>query len=125
MTYQASHNPTRTAADVKAEADRVLDDINNIKGQIERAKVRRIETGAFADPAWYQRAKHALRYKQAAHQKLLLEYGMQRKAERAQKSWVFEEAFIDVARQILPEAVYKDILSRTFAAVNGAQADAA
>lgn len=77
-----------------------------IREQVETAKTESIYTGRYADRLWWQRAHTALRAKgrQICHINTLLG---SMKHERHQK---LEFAFIDVAREKLPDDEFNEIL---------------
>lgn len=45
-------------------------EIADIKAQLETAQAHRIETGEYANPDWFRRAKAALRFRGVEHQRL-------------------------------------------------------
>lgn len=59
-----------------------LTGINDIKDQLDRAKTRRITTGEFTDPDWFQRANSALRGKGRILQDIQRELGEVNRALR-------------------------------------------
>lgn len=54
-----------------ARQDEVEREIAEIKAQLEIAMAHRRETGEYADAVWFAKARAALRYRGAEHQKLL------------------------------------------------------
>jgi hypothetical protein len=60
-----------TLEEMIARQDEVELEIADIKGQLEAAVARRRETGEYADPVWFAKARAALRYRGAEHQQLL------------------------------------------------------
>jgi len=77
-----------------------------IDAQIRAAKAGQIETGIFANPAWFSKASNALKFKrfqihtlQTARKKL--------KGEMHQgQTLTFERAFVIVAKRLLQEETY-------------------
>lgn len=77
----------------------LVNEIADIKGQIELATAKRFNDGVYADPDWFARAKYALRKKQAQHQATLAAKGRRRRA-----GWGAQEIalrFVALARQRL------------------------
>jgi hypothetical protein len=54
-----------------ARQDEVEREIAEIKAQLEIAVAHHQATGEYADPVWFAKARAALRYRGAEHQKLL------------------------------------------------------
>lgn len=54
-----------------ARQDEVEREIAEIKAQLEIAVAHYQATGEYADPVWFAKARAALRYRGAEHQKLL------------------------------------------------------
>jgi hypothetical protein len=77
----------------------LLEDIANIKSQIERA-------GANPDPEWLRKANFALRMKSAQQQRIQF-YISQRKRDQTAE---LNRRFVNVAKEILEESLFQEIL---------------
>jgi len=53
------------------QQDDLEQSISEIKAQLEAAVARQKDTGEYADPVWFAKAKAALRFKGAEHQRLM------------------------------------------------------
>jgi len=110
MTFDFS---SMSDSDLSHRLEKVLAELAMIKDQVECAKVRRIETGEYADPDWYRRANTALRHKGREHQALLMESGKRRRTGNqrvaAASASSKDRVFIRVALRRLSREVFEEI----------------
>lgn len=76
---------------------RLMDEMDDIQSQLDRAKARAAETGEYADSDWFRRAEFARKRRGRAVQKIDL--ALSRKKQVTHRS--FEAAFLDAARSVL------------------------
>ncbi len=88
-------------------------DINSIKSQVERARVNLIKRGEYADPDWYQRALTACKIKQNQVQRIQIELGKRKRNQTGK----FENAFIDLARQLLHQDTFDLLMDQARSSV--------
>lgn len=93
---------------MEQEAQEILYEIADIKGQIAAAKAQSIN-GNYSDPVWFAKANSALRYKQARHQELLRVLAAKRREKNAYKARAFEAAFITAARHVLDKETFASV----------------
>lgn len=118
-------------SELSSRTERILADLVVIKDKIEAAKVRRIETGEYADPDWYRRANTALRHKGREHQMLLKEAGRRRRSgslphqrAAAESNVSKDRVFIRVALNRLRREVFEEIAREAEAAFAAGGGDA-
>lgn len=106
--------------DSQETCDRLLEDIANIKDQIDRASAKARQTGDYSDNDWFHSAKRALRHKQAEHQRTLREAAELRRCLKALKQVsgdpagrTFERQFMIEAKAVLSGELYGAIIART------------
>jgi ribosomal protein L29 len=97
---------------IEAEMMQVCEDIASIKGQIEHAQARRVETGIWTNPMWFAKANSALRRKNAEREARQCELGKVNRRIKELKAKAFDARFIDVARRVLTKEQYIAILSQ-------------
>lgn len=100
---------------IEEETMLVLDEIADIKGQIEAAKARAREFGEYADAIWMAKANSALRYKQNRHQELLRLGAAERRKAKAANSYTLQNAFMDAARRLLDQETFAEIMDEAHA----------
>ena len=100
---------TLSLDDLEDLREQLLDEIHDIKGQIEKAKSKAASAGEFADRDWYHKANHASRNKSRQYQKVVREISNRKKAERARSNNSPEKVFIQVAKRRLDEEVFADM----------------
>lgn len=95
--------------------------IIELKKQIDDAMTKQIETGVYADRAWFSRVKDRLRVRQHQAQRVQTLIGVKGKQERAerlaqsQQSGVtdrdrrFFKTFMRLAKERMGEEAYKDL----------------
>jgi hypothetical protein len=102
------------------EIFRLLEDMAQIKEQIARAKGNAAERGDYSDADWFHSANRALKHKQIEHQKLMARQSALKRAAKDQRikesnrqSLVFERAFMDNAKLLLPTETYEALIEST------------
>lgn len=103
-----------------ARRDVVELEIADIRGQLDAAVSQQKETGQYADPNWYGKAKTALRYKGIEHQQILRELSRRREQARRKaheqsegRARRFERVFMSVCRRRLTPDVYEEYIAET------------
>jgi uncharacterized protein HemX len=89
-------------------------EMDQVRDQIERAKVRQIETGKYADPDWWRRANQVLRIKGRQVQAIQNELGGLKK----HKASTWERAFVEAAERRLDPEVYQTLRDEAYYATN-------
>jgi len=98
---------------IRAELNQLQRDKDNIQSQIDNAKRQARAEGIYSDRDWLQRAESAARTKGRQIAQLQVELGAAVKAERRQVGESFERTFMSVAKKLLPEPVYLEIMKQT------------
>ena len=104
--------------------------IIELKKQIDDAMTRQIETGVYADRAWFSRVKDRLRVRQHQAQRVQTLIGVKGKQERAERhaqiqgrtsdrDLRFFKTFMRLAKKRMGEEVYKDICEEAEALAEG------
>jgi hypothetical protein len=100
-------------ADISTRLEDVSKEMVSLKDQLESAKVRRIETGEYADADWFRRTTTRLRHRGREHQALLVESGRRRRESRKSAKLVLDASrdrfFIRVALKRLPRELFEEI----------------
>lgn len=113
----------RTEAEIRADlakAQQVADDITK---QIENAQSEAKQSGNYADSNWFNRARHARRAAGRSIQRLQVELGEVKAAQRAEngkRGEEFARRFMVNANLLLPQALYQQILNATMDEKGGA-----
>jgi hypothetical protein len=84
---------------------RKLEDIDDIKGQIEAAKARRVTEGEWADPVWFHKANRAKLYKARDLDKIK---HMITRLKRERRESI-ESLFVSVAKERLTPVAWQTI----------------
>lgn len=91
-------NPDEMTRDeLLALKTQLMDEMDEIQSQLDRARARAAETGEYADADWFRRAEYARRRRGRAVQKIDLALSRKKKADHRS----FEAAFVDAARSVL------------------------
>lgn len=94
-----------SATELKELRLEVEAELDNIKDQLNRARVERASTGKYADPDWYWSATRAMKHKQRDIQAIQVEQG------KRSKDKPVSQYFVDVAFNTLEREVYNDIMT--------------
>lgn len=105
-------NTEKAIQDIQSKTDEVLEAIARMKAQIDYAKVSKIETGEYADPAWFAKVNSALRFKQIEHQKLIREAAQLKKEKNRQYANDIHRVFVDLAKTRLNGDVFSSLLNQ-------------
>lgn len=112
-----------TEQDIRREIAGLETDKSIIKRQVDDAKRASRADGVFSDRKWLTSAEHAGRIKGQQISRLQVELGRRLKESRAKaaagRSESFERQFMIRAREILPRALYEQVMSETIAAEGG------
>lgn len=96
-----------------SESERTLEDLANIRAQVDVAKRKHAAAGTWADPVWLTRAEAALRHKGRRHQAILLRLSQLRDASAKASQAVFACEFVEVARRRLRVETFAAIAQET------------
>jgi len=89
---------------MKAERDKLEEDIASMRGQIEAAQAEKHRTGQHADPGWWARVNSARRHASARLQKLNRDIAELERARRQGEGSAFAVRFVEAAkRRLRPE----------------------
>ena len=98
---------------LRAQQFEIDDAIDGIKWKLEAAESKEIWDGIPFDKDWHRRASDALRHYIRSHQEHETACNnLSRRIKQLQPETSLEMAFIEYARQMLPEQTYLEILSR-------------
>lgn len=106
-----------TLAEMEARRDQLETDIATLKAKLEQVRAKRVQTGEYADPDWYRRAKTRLRFTAIEFNKLQRRIAEVRRVERQAQAARVERAFVDHARRTLDEVTFQRILDAAQAEV--------
>lgn len=104
-------NTESTIQELQNKADEVLLAIAVIKAKIASAKAKKIESGEYANPAWFARVNAALKFKQVEHQKLIRETARIKREKNIQNSYEVHRVFVDIAKTRLSNDIFASILN--------------
>lgn len=93
----------------------VMQELAEVKTQIDFAKSEAAETGNYSDADWFNRARHAVRMKGREHQLIQAELGKRKKEERRAFNAKAERCFIDAARRRLDPDLFSDLWAEAMA----------
>ena len=95
----------------EAYREEVQRTIENIQQQIDRAHARERDQGQPIDAEWLRRAKHARTEMRKRVQSIDASVGELRRAQRTDRNERLERHFVDIAKAVLDDAVFQDILA--------------
>lgn len=101
----------QTLPEMEARRDVVEEEIASLKAKIEKVQADKHLTGKWADPDWYRRAKARLRFTGLEHQKLTRAIADAKRDQRKAHAASLQAAFVDVAREVLTEGMFAQVMS--------------
>jgi len=107
-----------TAEEIESELSAALNDMTQIRAQLDSAKALARQNGNYADANWFARATTALHIRGREHQMLQLEFAKKRKAANRAQGVQFERQFMYAAKRILPDEMYQAIIRAAHAEVS-------
>ena len=122
---KSAYSTDASLADLEGERDDLIarmsgvdEGINRLKAQIEAAQANFHATGKRTDPRWFASKKAALRDGGRDRQDLQNRLGAINKQIRKNNYETLtrskERIFLDVAKEVLPEAVFNEIYERAY-----------
>ena len=100
--------------ELRSRLNVLSEDIAKIRYQVEEAKSKVAEGGAYSDSGWFRKATFALRMKGAEQQAIQSEFARRRR----QRQISVEECFIRTAKRILEPTLFQKIMDESKANVD-------
>ena len=91
------------------ERERLLQEAVAIQDQVDKAGLRKLESGELADRVWYKKATHSLKRKRQLLNTLNHDISNLRRLEMINRGKEWNRAFVKVARNKLPKDVFMSI----------------
>lgn len=106
-------------ADLEGRVDALNDELAEIddrraqiRGQIEKAKADRLDTGEYADADWFRRANGALRHLGVERNDIARELGETNRRLRAARNQANRNTFYVAVREVVDDATFERIVHR-------------
>jgi hypothetical protein len=95
-------------SDLEREQTDLETDMVGIRGQLSAAMAQYTKHGEYADPVWFQSAKHALRMKGLRHQQVQRELAALRRLEKRSTQSIADH-FLTIAREQLEPDDFREM----------------
>ena len=108
-SQQSSKQGPKNISVFLEERKGLLQEIDAIQAQVDKADLRKLESGELADRIWYKKATHSLKRKRQSMNTLNHYISNLKRLEKSNREKEWDCTFVKVARNKLPKDVFMSI----------------
>ena len=108
-SQQSSKQGPKNISVFLEERKGLLQEIDAIQAQVDKADLRKLESGELADRIWYKKATHSLNRKRQSMNTLNHYISNLKRLEKSNREKEWDCTFVKVARNKLPKDVFMSI----------------
>jgi len=109
QSQQSSKQGPKNISVFLEERKGLLQEIDAIQAQVDKADLRKLESGELADRIWYKKATHSLKRKRQSMNTLNHYISNLKRLEKSNREKEWDCTFVKVARNKLPKDVFMSI----------------